>query len=288
MDDSQKPYVTSCPLGCLAPLVYSGIVLTEGPLRRCIDCGQLVSNATEAQYLQSLGRFDTVSGTLPNPKSKPRHEQNSARRLGKIATTLGCMPSEIRLLDVGCSSGAFLMTACRLGFRAEGVEPSLDAAQTAHKAGLTVFTGYLEQAQFANQSFDAITLIEIVEHLRDPLTLLRECARILRPRGVVLITTPNAHSWTSRVMGARWSGFNLNDMGGHISFFSPASMLTLATRCGFSVSRIETRNVRFFERGQCPIVIHAATKVAAELLNWPARIIGSGHDLHAYLQLKAQ
>lgn len=284
MESSAAEYVAACPVGCVAPLVNSRIVLSEGPLRRCVECGQLVSSATEAQYLRSLGRFDNTTGTLPTSNSLSRHEQNSARRLGKIAAVLGRAPATVKLLDVGCSSGAFLMSACRLGFRAEGVEPSADAAHTARSAGLAVFTGYLEQARFPDASFDAVTLIEIVEHLRDALALLTECARILKPGGVMLITTPNAHSWTARAMGARWAGFSLNDMGGHISFFNPQSMRILATRCGLEVHHLETRNVRFFERGQCAPVMHAAAKIAAELLNWPARIAGTGHDLHAYLQ----
>lgn len=288
MENSPAPYITTCPVGCSAPLASTAITLTEGRLRRCTACGQLISSATETQYQDALGRFDTLSGTLPDAKSQPRHEKNSTRRLHRIATMLGRAPSAIRLLDVGCSSGAFLMTAWRQGFRAEGVEPSTDAAQTARSAGLRVFTGYLEQARFEAASFDAITLIEIVEHLRDPLALLKECARILRPGGVVLITTPNAHSWTARAMGARWAGFSLKAMGGHISFFSPDSMRMLAARGGFSVGRIETRNVRFFERGQCTRITHAVAKIAAELLNGPARLLGRGHDLHAYLRRQSR
>lgn len=284
MQNSAAHYVTACALGCRADLTDSGITLPEGPLRRCVECGQLLSSATEAQYLRSLGRFDTTAGTLPDAQSQSRHDKNTARRLGKLAAALHRAPAAIRLLDVGCSSGAFLHTACRLGYRAEGVEPSADAAQTARAAGLSVFTGYLEQARFADATFDAITLIEIVEHLRDALGLMRECARILKPGGVVLVTTPNAHSWTARAMGARWAGFSLNAMGGHISFFNPHSIAKLAARSGLAVHHIETRNVRFFERGQCSRGLHAAAKVAAELLNWPARLIGTGHDLHAYLQ----
>ena len=284
MEDNALPYVPVCPVGCTAPLTDSGITLQQGPLRRCSECGQLISNATEAQYLHSLGRFDTSVGTLPDARSQSRHDKNSARRLGKLLSVLGRPSTAVRLLDVGCSSGAFLQSALRLGFTAEGVEPSAEAAQTARVAGLTVFTGYLEQAQFPDASFDAITLIEIVEHLRDAQSLLRECARILKPGGVLLVTTPNAHSWTARAMGARWAGFSLNDMGGHISFFNPKSIGLLATRCGLQTHHIETRNVRFFERGQCHPALHAVPKIAAELLNWPARLAGTGHDLHAYLQ----
>lgn len=284
MENSAGAYVTACPVGCAAPLVDSRIVLAEGPLRRCVECGQLISSATEAQYLHSLGRFDHTAGTLPDARSQSRHDKNTARRLGSIAAALERAPASIRLLDVGCSSGAFLLTARQLGFQVEGVEPSADAAQTARAAGLTVFTGYLEQAKFPDAAFDAVTLIEIVEHLRDASALLRECARILKPGGVILVTTPNAHSWTARAMGARWAGFSLNEMGGHISFFNPRSMRILAARSGLEIHRIETRNVRFFERGQCSRAVHAAAKIAAELLNWPARIAGTGHDLHAYLR----
>lgn len=288
MENNAHPYVAVCPVGCTAPLTDSAITLQQGPLRRCSECGQLLSSATEAQYLRSLGRFDTSVGTLPDARSQSRHDKNSARRLGKLLSVLGRPSSTVRLLDVGCSSGAFLQSALHLGFTAEGVEPSADAAQTARAAGLTVFTGYLEQAQFADASFDAITLIEIVEHLRDAHSLLQECARILKPGGVVLVTTPNAHSWTARAMGARWAGFSLNDMGGHISFFNPHSIEILATRCGLQTHHIETRNVRFFERGQCKPALHAVAKIVAELLNWPARLAGTGHDLHAYLQRPLQ
>jgi 2-polyprenyl-3-methyl-5-hydroxy-6-metoxy-1,4-benzoquinol methylase len=288
MENHANSYVSACPVGCNTTLEDTAIQLAEGVLRRCTACGQLLSSATEAQYLRSLGRFDTSAGTLPDARSQSRHDKNSSRRLSNLLAVLGRPSSTVRLLDVGCSSGAFLHSALRLGFSAEGVEPSADAAQTARAAGLKVFTGYLEQAQFPDASFDAITLIEIVEHLRDARSLLQECARILKPGGVVLVTTPNAHSWTARAMGARWAGFSLNDMGGHISFFNPHSIGLLATRCGLQTHHIETRNVRFFERGQCAPALHAVAKIAAELLNWPARVAGTGHDLHAYLQRPLQ
>jgi SAM-dependent methyltransferase len=281
---STNAYVSSCPVGCNAALEDTALRVAEGALRRCSSCGQLLSSASEVQYLRSLGRFDTSAGTLPDARSQSRHDKNSARRLGKLLAVLGRPSSTVRLLDVGCSSGAFLHSAMNLGFTAEGVEPSADAAQTARAAGLKVFCGYLEQANYPDASFDAITLIEIVEHLRDARSLLQECARILKPGGAVLVTTPNAQSWTARAMGARWAGFSLNDMGGHISFFNPHSIALLAMRCGLRTHHIETRNVRFFERGQCSPAVHAVAKIAAELLNWPARVAGHGHDMLAYLR----
>lgn len=284
MTISDAPYITACPLGCDAPLVATKLLLPEGALRRCTECGQLVSSCTESQYTDSLARFDNAAGTSPDARSVARHDVISAQRLRKMLAIAGKAATAVRLLDVGCSTGAFLMTARKLGFAAEGVEPSVDAATTARNAGLPVFTGFLEEAKFADAIFDAITLIEVIEHLRDPRVLLAECLRIMKPGGILLVTTPNAASWTASAMGAGWDGFSLYAMGGHISFFSPETIRTMARRSGFEMARIETRNVRFFEKRQCSPAVYTAAKIASELLNWPARLAGRGHDLHAYLR----
>jgi SAM-dependent methyltransferase len=178
------------------------------------------------------------------------------------------------------------MSARKLGLATMGVEPSSEAAAAARRAGLSVFTGYLEAARFPAASFDAATLIEVIEHLRDPRPLLAECRRVLKPGGILLITTPNSASWTVRAMGSRWDGFSLTGMGGHISFFNPGSMRMIAKHTGFEAVRIETRNVRFFERGQCPSTLYRAAKIVSELLNWPAQLLGQGHDMYAYLRAR--
>jgi SAM-dependent methyltransferase len=284
--DFQQHYVTACPVGCAVPFATTDVVLPEGPLVRCTECGQLVSQCTETQYIRSLETFDTSTGTFPGAESVRRHEKVSARRLRKVLELLGKPPHEARLLDVGCSSGAFLLTARKLGLNTTGVEPSAEAAETARRAGLNVFTGFLDGARFSDASFDAATLIEVIEHLRDPRSLLVECRRVLKPGGILLVTTPNAASWTARLMGSRWDGFSLTAMGGHVSFFNPRSIRMIAERTGFELVRVETRNVRFFERGQCPVPIYRAAKIVSELLNWPAQLFGQGHDMYAYLRAR--
>jgi len=284
MDSTPQRYIQSFAVGCAAPLVATDIVLPEGPLLRCPECGQRVSQCDEAQYVRALERFDTSEGTLPAAHARTRRDQLGTRCLRRILTLLGKQPQEVRLLDVGCSSGALLMTARALGLAAEGVEPSAEAAATARRAGLKVFTGFLAAARFPDAAFDAVILMEVIEHLRDPRAILAECRRILKPGGILLVTTPNAASWTASVMGARWEGFSLTAMGGHVSFFDPASIRVIAERTGFETVRIDTRSVRFFERGQCPAAVYAVAKIGSELLNWPARRCGKGHDMLAYLR----
>jgi SAM-dependent methyltransferase len=284
MSKRREPYLGHCPVGCTAPLVESELVLPEGPLRRCPDCGQLVSQCTEREYLDAIRKWDTQDGTLPDARSEERHDQVSRRRLKTILRLLGTAPAATRLLDVGCSSGAFLAAAARMGFQVAGVEPSPEAAETARHAGFRVFSGLLEEARYPEGGFDAVSLIEVVEHLRDPRALLTECRRILRPGGIAMVSTPNATSWTARVMGSRWEVFSLRGMGGHLSFFNPGSLRLIAGRTGFDMARLETRHVRLAEKGQYPRPVYLMSKLGAGLLDAPSRLWQAGHDFTAFLR----
>jgi 2-polyprenyl-3-methyl-5-hydroxy-6-metoxy-1,4-benzoquinol methylase len=281
-DQSAVRLIRQCPIRCGAPRVESPIVLPEGPLLRCAACGQLVSQCSEDAYHAALAKWDTAAGTLPDARSMRRHASVSRRRLGTLLTALGRRESPARLLDVGCSSGALLLVAREMGFEPEGVEISPEASDAARRAGFRVHTGLLQEGGYADAAFDAITLVELLEHLREPRALLAECRRILRPGGVVMATTPNGASWTAAVMGARWDVFSLNGMGGHVSFFNPGSLRLLAERAGFEVSRLETRQVRLAEKGQLPGVAYRAAKILASALDMPSRLAGAGHNLTLY------
>jgi SAM-dependent methyltransferase len=272
-------YITACPVGCDSTLGWTDIELPEGRLRRCPACGQWVSACTQARYAASMREFDVPEGTRPKPGAEVRRETLARRRLMLIARTLGREPAAIHLLDVGCSSGEFVRSAARLGFDAEGVEPAPAAARAAQQAGLNVRQGLVEDAAFPAQSFDALTLFEVIEHLREPLPLLRECHRILRPGGVLMVGTGNRASWTACALRERWEYFDIGHHGGHISFFSPASLRLVAERTGFGVERVATRNVRLVDRRSASVPAHLAGKVLSALLAYPARWFARGHDI---------
>ena len=284
MSNSETRYLNTCPVGCDAPLEITGYILPEGPLLRCSGCGQLLSQCDTAHYWQSMQEFDDPQGTLPVAGSEQRRFRRSKSFLDRIAKLLDKSPEQIRLLDVGCSSGAFLNTAVKLGFRAEGVEPAPKAAATAQAAGLKVYQGLLQEAGYADGQFDAITLFEVIEHLQQPLALLQECQRILRPGGILLIGTGNASSWSMAVMGARWEYLDIAKHGGHVSFFNPGSIASLAQRGGFSVAAVHTRGVRFCEKGDCAKPVYSIAKLVGEFLNIFAALLKKGHDMAVYLK----
>lgn len=284
MNHSENRYLETCPVGCVAPLETTSCLLPEGPLLRCTACGQLLSQCSEARYWESMQEFDDPQGTLPDARSVERRFRRSKKFLDRIAQLLQRPPAKIRLLDVGCSSGAFLGAAVRLGYAAEGVEPAPRAAATAQAAGLKVRQGLLHEAGYADGQFDAVTLFEVIEHLKQPLELLAECRRILRPGGILLVGTGNAASWSMAAMGAEWEYLSIARHGGHVSFFTPVSLEKLARRAGFSVAAVRTRGVRFCDRNGCSGVLYSLAKVAGELANPLAMLLDRGGDMAVYLR----
>ncbi len=282
---ARRRLIECCPVGCSDTLVETSIVLPEGPLRRCQVCGQLVSQITAEAYAGSMKEFDTPRGTLPTLRTQRRHDARAAKLFGMVKALIRPESGTgARLLDIGCSSGALLQSAMTHGFDAEGVEPAAQAAEFAKSTGLKVFHGYLEEARFPASSFDAVTLMEVIEHLPDPSALLREVWRVLKPNGVLVVGTGNGASWTVRLVGARWGYFQVAEHGGHISFFNPLSLAMLARRCGFGVERTETRRVSLAEREEAGYLLYRLLRAMTEVLAMPARLFGKGHDMLVFLR----
>lgn len=282
--DRAARHIDACPVGCAGALEPTALVLPEGPLLKCSACAQLVSQVSAARYWEAMQAFDEPQFNQPTQREAARRTSVAQRRLKRIAALLGQPPGDCRLIDVGCSRGHFVSAAAALGFMAEGVEPAPQIAAAARASGLVVHLGLLEDLRLPDASFDAVTLFEVIEHLKEPIPLLRECARILKPGGILCITTGNAASWTVALTGARWDYFHIEQDAGHVSFFNPASLALLAQRGGFRAEAIETARVKFFDKGEVGRVRYALGKLAAELLSLPARLASRGHDMIAYLR----
>lgn len=279
---SSAPYLTRCPVGCDAPLEVTEIILPEGPLRRCAACGQLMSCCSEERYRQSMREFDDAEGTLPKPDARQRRFVRSRRYLEQIRSLLDKPCHEIRLLDAGCSSGYFLSVAAQMGFVAEGVEPGGRAVQTARAAGLTVHEGLLEDVVLPERHYDAITLFEVIEHVKDALAVTQRCFGLLKKGGILVIGTGNTQSWTFKAMKSGWEYLHIDRHGGHVSFFNQESMALLALRSGFAVEKIQTRSVSLADKNR-PVFFRAA-KVLCEIMEAPARWCGKGHDMVVFMR----
>jgi 2-polyprenyl-3-methyl-5-hydroxy-6-metoxy-1,4-benzoquinol methylase len=151
------------------------------------------------------------------------------RTAGKhLSMVLRYMPGKGNLLDVGCASGVFLEQALRGGWRIRGVEPNERLAQKAAErlGAAAVVNRALEEAELPCQSFDAVTLWDVLEHVADPAGVLAKCASLLRPEGVVLAKVPDLDSLTARLMRERWPLL----LPEHLSYFTKKSLCALSHR----------------------------------------------------------
>jgi 2-polyprenyl-3-methyl-5-hydroxy-6-metoxy-1,4-benzoquinol methylase len=160
--------------------------------------------------------------------------------------TMGLSASERgRLLDVGCGNGEFLNRMMLLGWDVTGVELDDRAARFARKEyGLDVRTSSLEACEFDDRSFDVVVMSHLIEHVYDPIAVLREAWRVLRPGGKVVIVTPNTKSLGHRIFMSHWRGL---EVPRHIHIFNPQTMVSLCTKAGFGTHTITSsaRSARY-------------------------------------------
>jgi 2-polyprenyl-3-methyl-5-hydroxy-6-metoxy-1,4-benzoquinol methylase len=137
-----------------------------------------------------------------------------------------------KLLDVGCGDGRRLAQLRARGWQAEGQEIDRVAAAAARdRYGLNVHVGTLADCHFPDGTFDAVTMRHVIEHVYDPVGLLAECRRILKPSGVLVVITPNSESFGHAYFGSNWLGL---DPPRHLHVFSSRTLRQVARRAGFT------------------------------------------------------
>jgi 2-polyprenyl-3-methyl-5-hydroxy-6-metoxy-1,4-benzoquinol methylase len=138
---------------------------------------------------------------------------------------------KVRLLDVGCGNGAFLVRMRKLGWEVHGLEPDPDACAAAAAAGIDVSVGTLEDVSWPEASFQAVTMSSVLEHLHRPREALHACRRLLVPGGTLHVVTPNTEALGVERFGVHWRGL---EAPRHLTLFNRGALSRLLTACGFS------------------------------------------------------
>jgi 2-polyprenyl-3-methyl-5-hydroxy-6-metoxy-1,4-benzoquinol methylase len=138
--------------------------------------------------------------------------------------------SGTRLLDIGCGEGFFLCSASRAGYTTKGVELSQDAAAYARREfGLDVEAKPFEEMQIPENYFDVITMWQVLEHLPYPLTTLKEIYRILKPDGLLAVSTPDIGGIPAKILQRGW--WNIRRL--HINQFTTKTLMSMLRNAGF-------------------------------------------------------
>jgi 2-polyprenyl-3-methyl-5-hydroxy-6-metoxy-1,4-benzoquinol methylase len=142
-----------------------------------------------------------------------------------------------KLLDVGFGSGERLEKMRDLGWTVSGVDFDEKAVAIANARGLDVFCGTIPGIWFPAETFDAVIMSHVIEHVPAPIELLKECYRILKPGGKVVLTTPNSSCWGHRFFRKYWRGL---EPPRHLHVFGPSSIEQTLRRAGFGIVRVRT------------------------------------------------
>jgi SAM-dependent methyltransferase len=125
-----------------------------------------------------------------------------------------------------------------LGWEVTGVEPDGEAAKVAlERFGLSVHEGALEEVAFPDDTFDAITMSHVVEHLPDPISTISECRRILKKGGRLVVTVPNIESLSYRIYREAWRGL---EVPRHLFLFSSPTLRACVERSGLQLLELRT------------------------------------------------
>lgn len=233
MTDSPDPGIQPrCPL-CGASAARRLVTKRGHDVLRCRRCHvvfawpQPAAAEIEAQY---------SAATYHDEEDEAARRRIAAQRLAQLQEQ---MPRRGRVLDVGCARGAFLAVARGEGWDAVGLDLDRKAVEAARGRGLDVRHGALEPGAFPPASFDAVTLFDLIEHVPDPRQLLAACREVLRPGGLLVITTPDISGLVPRVtyilFGLTTGAWGHPTPPGHLVQFSRRTLRRLLEEEGFEV-----------------------------------------------------
>jgi SAM-dependent methyltransferase len=206
---------------------------------RCLDCSLVFVNPQlrETLVTDTYRTAETLDVWL-DVLTSPRQEAFDREKFARVLDDLEPFRGDRRILDVGSSTGLFLALARDRGWDGLGLELSPRAAAFARaEYGLDVREHVLAEAGLAAETFDAVTLLSVLEHTNEPHALLRDCAQALRPGGALYVIVPNVESLACRVLGARARTF---DGRNHLVYFAPRTLTDALERTGFKLRFVAT------------------------------------------------
>jgi 2-polyprenyl-3-methyl-5-hydroxy-6-metoxy-1,4-benzoquinol methylase len=209
-------------------------------LLRCLACGHLTldicmgPDEIRSLYTNYYPRsdFDVEAWSPPTEVSPLRVWWSGLR-----SSAFRWVPRDVRVLDIGCGVGESLGYHRVRGCEAHGVEADANILRVATRHGLNVRVGLFDANAYTPSSFDFVTLDQVIEHVSDPVPMLTGVAKVLKPGGIAIISTPNAFGWGARVFGRRWIHWHAPY---HQQFFTTASLRRAADAAGFTMEHTRT------------------------------------------------
>jgi SAM-dependent methyltransferase len=232
-----------------------GIISPDGTT--CPVCGALQGRVVFAEARDPI-TFDNfrvsecdacrVAFTEPRPASLDRYYPQRYRGYGALVTRIletfyarrvsrwaKMKPTGGSVLEIGCGPGLMLAAFAQRGWQALGIERNQDAATRARQTPGVEITAAPVAELPIDARFDLIVMFHVLEHIGDPVALLKECAKRLAPHGRLIVNVPNFASWQSHFAGPCWLHL---DVPRHLVHFTPQTLAGTFARSGLKLGEV--------------------------------------------------
>ncbi len=275
-----------------------------GMIHQCTDCQFLYKESTQQSLnaLEEIYQYTIKETEFYFGPVLKGYDENSAEIrlysyvLEEIHRRIGpATNSEQRLLDVGCATGAMLDQSRAFGFTPYGVELNPNFARYAREEfGIPVIAGELNVEHFESESFAAITMIDLIEHVPDPLGLLNTARQLLRPDGLLVVYTPNHrslivqlslalyHLTGGRIRTPADTVFGTN----HVCFFDHVTLPVALRRTGYTVDAVH--RIKYDPGHQGEVSDQSGMAIGLKALETFSQLIGLPYRLLAFAHKPAK
>jgi SAM-dependent methyltransferase len=202
-------------------LIYNNPRLDAKSLEKIYSKDYFVSEGNKASI-----DYKAYANYIEEEPVITRSMHSRMKKVEKFTTSTG------NLLDIGCATGFSLLAAEERGWKAEGIEYSEFCVNYARSRGLKVKQGTLEDFPGKEETYDAITMWDYLEHSPNPLKDLKLCYGLLKKGGIIILSIPNVDSWSFYLLKKNWIGFKNIE---HFYFFSRKTLAKLASLAGFKM-----------------------------------------------------
>ena len=213
------------------------------PYRKCRSCGLVYpsprprADFIEEQYVN--GRFSKSFEEIYLPSAPYRMATIFKERVDEV---VGSKVTSGKLLDIGSSSGHFLKVAKDAGYDITGIEPNPKMVEfSSNELGLSeIHQGTTDTVVLGSQTFDAVTMWDVIEHVPEPSSLLNFAYKVLKPGGWIFAYTENLDSFNYFVTGGYSEMFGADV---HLRHYSPVTFRREFEKAGFKVDRVYTKGL---------------------------------------------
>jgi len=248
--ESSKTKQVACI--CCGSLKFSPVCLREDNtlVVHCQECHLEFVNplpsveAMQENYKKEMIGNESESGLHSNYILERQKRIKSFSKLynSRLSLIESFYPSKGNLLDIGCGAGFFLNIAKERGWNCHGLEILPEYIKYA-KENFALenihFESLDESLTYDENTFDVITLWDLIEHLRNPLKSLKQINRVMKPGGLLVIWTPNVKN--AIVLKEKWIGYKTLQ---HFYFFSKDSLNNMLRKAGFKIVSLKTNKAK--------------------------------------------